>query len=147
MSRNLIILIVGVLAIPASILGGSIAVESGRTPQDCTRRGAWLRDSTAIFAAAEGAAGDSGGRYAASESRLRTVAAAYDAAVVAQKASNPPASDAASNELVTQYFQWMSENWIGWIAHPYQSIHSDLALKAQATSLHNALLASKDHCA
>jgi hypothetical protein len=145
-SRNLIVFLVGLLIIPGAILGGSIALESGQAPVECQHRDVWLRDSTTRFAAAEGVAG-SVQRYYGGDSQLKTVVDAYNKAAAEQKASNPPAADAQSNDLVVQYYQWMSENWNGWIAQPYISVHSDLDLKAQAENVHQAFLASKDHCA
>jgi hypothetical protein len=145
-SRNLIVFLVGLLIIPGAILGGSIVVESGDAPVGCQLRDVWLRASTARFATAEGVAG-SVQRYYDSDAQLKTVVDAYTKAATEQKASNPPASDVQSNDLVVQYYQWMSENWNGWITEPYLSVHSDLDLKAQAKSVHQAFLASKDHCA
>ena len=146
MSRNLNVLLIGILIIPAVILGGSIAIESGAAPSGCQHRDAWLRESTARFATAEGVAG-SAQRYYGSDAQLRAVVDAYTKAANEQRASNPPAADAQSNELVVQYYEWMSENWNGWIAQPYTSVHSDLELKTQSENVRKAFLASKDHCA
>lgn len=145
MNRVLSIILVGLLIIPSGILASSVAIEAGTTPSDCQNRELWLRDTTTRFAAAEGAAG-AVDRYSGTSIKLSGVAAAYAAAAKAQLASSPPASDQQSNEMIAQYFQWMSENWTSWVTQRYYSAHTDADLLVQATQIHDALAAAETHC-
>ena len=146
MSRVLGIILVGLLILPSGILVGSVALHGGKTPGDCQHRETWLRDSTTRFAAAEGAAG-SVDRYSGTSVKLSSVANAYAKAAAAQLASSPPGSDTESNSLIAQYFQWMTENWTGWVNQRYYSTHTDAELLLQAKQIQAALTSSESHCA
>ena len=143
--RYLILFIAGALLIPAGVLAGSIAVESRGGTSGCARRSAWLHDDVTRFAAAEGAAG-AVDRFKKPDADLAGVAKAYAGAESEQRASNPPASDDASNQLIAKYFQMMSENWNGWVEHRFLSVHTIYDVTAVTDSLHEALLASQKRC-
>ena len=106
-----------------------------------------MRASMTRFSAAEGVAGSvdrlSGG---ASTDDLRKVADAYANAADAQKTSAPPASAAKVSALLTTYYQYMSDNWNGWISNSYVSVHDYLALRKLADQLHAAETALQTHC-
>ena len=138
--------LLGALILPAAILGTSAAVQSRAVPSDCAGRDAWTRESSTRLANAEGAAGSVDRLNGASADAMQSVANSYAKAASEQKASNPPASDAKVSELLVVYFQYMSDNWNGWIDNPYVSVHNYLQTQALDKQLRDAQKTAEVHC-
>jgi hypothetical protein len=142
-----LIFLLGALVLPGAILGVSATVQSRAVPSDCAGRDAWTRDAAARLADAEGVAGAVDRlRGGASADALQSVANSYAQAASEQKASDPPPSDAKVNSLLVTYFQYMSDNWSGWIDNPYVSVHNYLQTQALDKALHDAQKAAEVHC-
>jgi len=145
MNRVLGIILLGLVIIPSGVLAGSVAIESGKKPSDCQHRALWLQDTITRYTVVEGASHDVD-RYSGTSVNLSRMADAYAKSATDQLASNPPASDSESNRLIAQYFQWVHDNWTGWVSQRYYSTHTDLELTTQSTQIHDALVASETHC-
>lgn len=146
MQHRWLILLLGALILPGAVIGASAAVQSHGVPIDCTGRDAWARDASARLADAEGAAGSVDRLNGAASQAMQGVADAYAKAAVEQKASNPPASEAKINDLLVVYYQYMSDNWNGWIDNPYVSVHNYLETRALDAQLGAAQKAAEAHC-